>query len=289
MAERRTLTLPDAEIVHHLHGPLPPADGNPVLLMIGQPMTSEGFAELAAELPGRSVVTYDPRGLGESTRSDGSALNDPRIQAEDLHALIGEIGGPVDVFASSGGAVAGLALVTAHPEDVRVLVAHEPPVLSVLPDAEAAARANAAVARAYQERGWGAGLAAFLAMSMWQGEFTAGYAERPLPAAAQFGLPAQDDGSRDDPLLSGASAPVTDYVPDLEALRASPARIVIGVGEETGQALTARTSRALAALLGQEAVAFPGDHGGFSRQNPAAPGDPAAFADRLRAVLAEHG
>jgi pimeloyl-ACP methyl ester carboxylesterase len=287
MAERRTLTLPDAEIVHHLRGPLPPAHGEPVLLMIGQPMTSEGFAELAAEMPGRTVVTYDPRGLGESTRSDGSDVNDPRIQAEDLHALIGELGGPVDVFGSSGGAVTGLALVTAHPEDVRVLVAHEPPVLDVLPDAEAAERANAAVGRAYQERGFGAGLAAFLGMTMWQGEFTDGYFARPLPDPARFGLPTQDDGSRDDPLLSGASAPVTGYAPDLDTLRASTAAIVIAVGERSGQTITARTARALAALLGQGAVAFPGDHGGFSRQNPVDPGDPAAFADRLREVLAD--
>lgn len=82
------------------------------------------------------MVTHDPRGLGESTRSD---LNDPQIQAEDLHALIAELGGPVDVFGSNGGAVAGLALVTAHPEDVRMMVAHEPPLLGVLPDAEARA------------------------------------------------------------------------------------------------------------------------------------------------------
>ena len=286
MAERRTLSLSDAEIVHHLRGPLPPADGEPALLMIGQPMTSEGFTELAEEMPGRTVITYDPRGLGESTRSDGSDLNDPRIQAEDLHALIGEIGGPVDVFGSSGGAVAGLALVTAHPEDVRMLVAHEPPVLAALPDAELAGRANAAVARAYQERGWGAGFAAFLAMSMWQGEFTEAFLDQPLPDAAQFGLPPQDDGSRDDPLLSGTSAPVMDYVPDLETLRTSPATIVLAVGEETGQSITARTARGLAAQLGQEAVVFPGDHGGFTRQNPADPGDPAAFADRLREVLA---
>ena len=286
MAERRTLSLSDAEIVHHLRGPLPPADGEPALLMIGQPMTSEGFTELAEEMPGRTVITYDPRGLGESTRSDGSDLNDPRIHAEDLHALIGEIGGPVDVFGSSGGAVAGLALVTAHPEDVRMLVAHEPPVLAALPDAELAGRANVAVARAYQERGWGAGFAAFLAMSMWQGEFTEAFLDQPLPDAAQFGLPPLDDGSRDDPLLSGTSAPVMDYVLDLETLRASPATIVLGVGEKTGQSLTARTTRALAAQLGQEAVVFPGDHGGFTRQNPADPGDPAAFADRLREVLA---
>ncbi|WP_341856044.1 hypothetical protein [Brachybacterium sp. GPGPB12] len=123
----------------------------------------------------------------------------------------------MQMFASGGGAVAALALLAAHPEDVSQVVAHEPPIMGVLPDAELAERANDAVGRAYQERGWGAGLAAFLAMSMWQGEFTEEFFAQPLPNPARFGLPVQDDGTREDPLLSGTSAPVTSYQPDLEA------------------------------------------------------------------------
>ena len=284
--ETRTLSLPDAEIVHDVHGPLPPADGREVLLVIGQPMTADGFSDLIAELPDRTVVAYDPRGLGRSTRSDGSALNDPSLQAEDLHVLITDLGAPVQMFASSGGAVAALALLAAHPEDVSRVVAHEPPVMGVLPDAELAERANDAVGRAYQERGWGAGLAAFLAMSMWQGEFTEEFLARPLPDPAQFGLPDQDDGTRQDPLLSGTSAPVTSYQPDLEALRAAGDRLILAVGEQTGEAITARTTRALAEALGTEPLVFPGDHGGFAVGDPSHPGDPAAFATRLREVLA---
>lgn len=287
--ETRTLSLPDAEIVHDVHGPLPPADGREVLLVIGQPMTADGFSDLIAELPHRTVVAYDPRGLGRSTRSDGSALNDPSLQAEDLHVLITDLGAPVQMFASSGGAVAALALLAAHPEDVSRVVAHEPPVMGVLPDAELAERANDAVGRAYQERGWGAGLAAFLAMSMWQGEFTEEFLARPLPDPAQFGLPDQDDGTREDPLLSGTSAPVTSYQPDLEALRAAGDRLVLAVGEQTGEAITARTTRALAEALGTEPLVFPGDHGGFAVGDPSHPGDPAAFATRLREVLAARG
>ncbi|MEY8656180.1 alpha/beta fold hydrolase [Brachybacterium paraconglomeratum] len=287
--ETRTLSLPDAEIVHDVHGPLPPADGREVLLVIGQPMTADGFSDLIAELPDRTVVAYDPRGLGRSTRSDGSALNDPSLQAEDLHVLITDLGAPVQMFASSGGAVAALALLAAHPEDVSRVVAHEPPVMGVLPDAELAERANDAVGRAYQERGWGAGLAAFLAMSMWQGEFTEEFLARPLPDPAQFGLPDQDDGTREDPLLSGTSAPVTSYQPDLEALRSAGDRLVLAVGEQTGEAITARTTRALAEALGTEPLVFPGDHGGFAVGDPSHPGDPAAFATRLREVLAARG
>lgn len=281
----RTLALPDADIVHHVRGRLPPADGAPPLLMIGQPMTSEGFADLAEQLPERTVVTYDPRGLGESRRRDGSARNDPELQAADLHALITDLGGPVELFASSGGAITALALVAAHPEDVLTVVAHEPPLLRLLPEAETAQRLWDAVTATYHARGWGAGMAAFLLLASWQGELPPDLAER-FPDPADVGLPGEDDGRREDPLLSGTSASVTDHAPDLEALRRASTRIVPAVGEETGQALTARATIALADRLGVETVAFPGGHGGFHAGDPSHPGDPAAFADRLREVLA---
>src|SRR6185503_16342985 len=170
-----TLDTGDAQIVYDVHGPLPTADGRPPLLMIGQPMAASGFSTLASYFPDRTVVTYDPRGLGRSTRSDGRTDNDPTVQAEDVHALISTLGGPVELFASSGGAVTALALVTAHPDDVVTLVAHEPPMIPVLPDAAAAKRAQAGFRDVYMEKGSSAGMAAFIAMSSWQGEYTDAY------------------------------------------------------------------------------------------------------------------
>ncbi len=130
----RTLELPDARVTYDVRGPIPTRDGRPVLLMIGQPMEASGFTALASYFGDRTVVTYDPRGLGHSTRTDGRHDNDPSQHAADLHALVEELGaGPVEVFGSSGGAVDGLALVQAHPEDVVTLVAHEPPLTHLLP------------------------------------------------------------------------------------------------------------------------------------------------------------
>lgn len=83
-----TLAVPGAEIVYDVLGPLPPADGHPPLLMIAQPMTADGFHALASHVADRTVVLYDPRGLGRSTRSDGRADADPEGQAADLHALV---------------------------------------------------------------------------------------------------------------------------------------------------------------------------------------------------------
>jgi hypothetical protein len=95
------------------------------------------------------------------------------------------------MFASSGGAVTALALVSAYPNDVTTLVAHEPPLIPVLPDAAAAERARAGVRDAYEAKGSGAGMAAFIAMTMWQGEFTADYFAQPAPDPAQFGMPTE--------------------------------------------------------------------------------------------------
>src|SRR5690242_3694693 len=232
--------------------------------MIGQPMDASGFDTLASLFPDRTVITYDPRGLGRSTRKDGRVDNTPTLQAGDVHALIEALGaGPVDMFASSGGAVTALALVATHPDDVVALVAHEPPMLPVLPDADAAERAFAAVRDTYDAKGRGAGMAAFMAMTSWRGEFTDAYFAQPAPDPAQFGMPADDDGSRDDPLLSDRSAAVPSYRPDIDALLATPTRIVVAVGEESIGTITGRTSAALARLLGQEATVFPSHHGGF--------------------------
>jgi pimeloyl-ACP methyl ester carboxylesterase len=288
MTTTHTLHTPEADIVYDVHGPLPPADGRPPLLMIGQPMTASGFSALASHFPDRTVVTYDPRGLGRSTRKDGRVENDPTLQAEDVHALITELGaGPVELFGSSGGAITALALVTAHPDDVATLVAHEPPLIPVLPDAAQALRARAGVRDAYEAKGFGAGMAAFMAMASWQGEYTDEFFSQPAPDPAMFGMPTQDDGSRGDPLLSDRSWAVSGYEPDVGALAKAPTRIVIAVGEESAGTFTARTTRAMAELLGQVPTVFPSHHGGFVGGDTPYAGRPEAFARRLREVLGE--
>jgi len=286
MTTTHTLETRGAAIVYDVHGPLPPADGRPPLLMIGQPMEAGGFATLASLLPERTVVTYDPRGLGRSVRTDGRSDNDPTVQAEDVHAVIEALGaGPVEMFASSGGAVTALALVAAHPEDVATLVAHEPPLIPVLPDAAAAERARAGLRDAYEAGGRSHGMAAFIAMTSWRGEFTDEYFAQPAADPAALGMPTEDDGSRDDPLLSDRSWAITSYRPDVEALRSARTRVVIAVGEESEGTFTGRASVATAELLGQEATVFPSHHGGFLGGEFGYAGQPEAFAHRLRQAL----
>jgi hypothetical protein len=128
-------------------------------------------------------------------------------------------------------------------------------------------------------------MAAFIAMSSWLGEYTDDYFAQPAPDPAAFGMSTEDDGSRDDPLLSGRSWAVSSYRPDLDALAAAPTRIVIAVGEESLDTFTGRTALATAELLGQQATVFPSHHGGFLGGEYGYAGQPEAFARRLRDVL----
>jgi len=146
-------------------------------------------------------------------------------------------------------------------------------------------KARAAYTRVYQDKGWGAGMAAFIAMTSWEGEVTDEYLSQPAPDPAAFGMPTDDDGTREDPLLSERSWAVPLYEPDFEALKAAPTRIVVAVGEESVKLYTGRTAIAVAEQLGQQATVFPSHHGGFMGGEFGYAGQPEAFAAKLREVL----
>jgi pimeloyl-ACP methyl ester carboxylesterase len=281
----RTLAAPGATLTYDVR------EGDAAqrpLLLIGSPMGAGGFGTLAGHFTDRTVVTYDPRGVERSVKDDPSTTSTPAQHADDLHRIIeAQGGGPVDVFASSGGAVNALALVATHASDVATLVAHEPPLASLVPDREGALAAAKAVADAYQKGGFGAGMARFIGVVSHQGPFTVEEAAAPGPDPAMFGLPAEDDGNRTDALLFQNIISCTHFEPDFEALSAAPTRIVIAVGEESEGQLAYRGGIAAAERLGTEAVRFPSDHGGFLGGEYGQAGQPEAFAAKLREVLAE--
>jgi hypothetical protein len=128
-------------------------------------------------------------------------------------------------------------------------------------------------------------MAAFIAMTSWRGEFTGEFFAQPAPDPAAFGMPSVDDGFREDPLLSDRSWAVSGYQPDVDALAGAPTRVVIAVGEESQDVFTGRTSEAAADLLAQRATVFPSHHGGFLGGESGYPGQPEAFARKLRDVL----
>jgi pimeloyl-ACP methyl ester carboxylesterase len=258
-----------------------------VLVLIGSPMAAAGFGTLAGYFTDRTVLTYDPRGAERSRRTDGAATSTPEEHADDVSRIVAAVGGgPVDLFASSGGAINALALVAAHPEQVRTLVAHEPPLAALVPDAEFALAACRDISDTYQRSGTGPAMAKFIAIVSHQGPITAEYLAAPAPDPAMFGMPAEDDGSRDDVLLGQNLMSSTSYEPDVEALRGASTRVVVAVGAESEGQLARRGGEAVADLLGTTPVVFPSDHGGFLGGEYGQTGQPEAFAARLREVLA---
>jgi pimeloyl-ACP methyl ester carboxylesterase len=269
-----TVDAPGARLYYERRG------AGPLLLLIGSPMDSTGFTALAGALAGRySVVSYDPRGIGNSSTEDPGQDVTPDLQADDVHRLVAALGGgPVDIFGSSGGAVVGLALVTAHPDQVGTLVAHEPPVIELLPDRAERRAEIQDIYDTYRTNGPGEAMQKFMAHT--------GLGNGPAgpPAGAPQWQPSPEQIARmratTGHFLAHLLRPTTDYRPDIAALRAAPARIVIGVGATSAGQLANRTGVALAAELGSPPVEFPGDHGGFAAL-------PQPFSQLLDQVLSQ--
>jgi len=251
-----TLDVPGARLYYEQRGT------GPLLLLIGSPMDSTGFAGFAGALADRyTVVTYDPRGIGHSSREDTAEDVTPEQQADDVHHLLSALGGePADVFGSSGGAVVGLALVTAHPDQVRTLVAHEPPVVELLPDAAQVRAQIQDIYDTYRAEGSDKAMVKFMAHAGLFGEPS----ER---AGAPRWEPSPEQMARmraaNDVFLAHLIRPTTRYRPDIEALRAASTRIVVAAGATSTGQLANRTAMALADRLGTPVTEFPGDHGGF--------------------------
>ena len=280
-----TLDVPGATLTYDVRRN--DAGTEPVLLLIGSPMGAAGFGTLSRHFADRTVVTYDPRGSERSLKADPTSPVTPDVHADDVHRLIQAVGGgPVDLFATSGGAVNALALVSRHPEGVRTLVAHEPPLASALPDREHALAAARAIHETYRRSGWGAGMAHFIAVTSHRGPFTAEVAGQPAPDPAMFGLPTTDDGSRTDPMLSETVLASTHYEPDFDALRSAPTRIVMAAGEESEGQMTSRGAGGRAERGGAEPRNFTSGESGFLGGEYGQTGQPDAFAARLREVLA---
>lgn len=264
------LNVPGARLHYEVRG------AGPLLVIVGSPMAAAEFTAIAhAMATDRTVVTLDPRGYGASGLDDPDSPSTPDIRADDVVAILDELGAETaDVFGSSGGAVTGLALVTNHPGRVGMLIAHEPPLLELLPDAVAQRAATDSITATFHRDGPGPAWGAFMVNAGFEpGD---GPPPGPEPTASEMARQLAESARFFDHDLPST----TRYVPDAESLRESTTRVVIGLGETSARLLTAATSRAASSLLGAQLAMFPGGHGGFMEA-------PGAFADRLREVLAQ--
>lgn len=266
MTTTHLLDIPGARLHYEVRG------SGPLLLIMGAPMSAADFAGLAEALAtDHTVVTHDPRGISGSTLDDPEQDSTPELRADDVAVLLDALGAEsADVFGSSGGAVTGLALVARHPGRVRTLVAHEPPLLALLPDAvEQLAAADDIVETFHRD-----GIQAAMMKFMINAGFDLGDDSTPRPQVA----PSAQDMANGARFLAHELRGTVTYLPDIDALTTGSTQVVVGLGVDSGALVTHRTCLVLADLLGRPPVEFPGDHGGFLAM-------PEEFAEVLRKTL----
>jgi clorobiocin biosynthesis protein CloN7 len=242
-----------------------------MLMLIGHPMGVSGFAAIAPLLAeDYTVVTYDPRGFARSTIEDRNQDGEPDLLADDVRRVLEAVGqGPAHVFGSSGGAISGLALVTRYPDQVRTLVAHEPPLALLLPDAADARSVMHDIYDTYRNVDTAAAWAEFFAFT----------GMSPPPGGGDASPPSAEMVATSERFFGHGLLPIALYEPDLSALQGGPARVVVAGGTTSKGEFPQRTAAALAGRLGTSLVDFPGGHTGFAS-------DATDFAAVLRHTLA---
>jgi pimeloyl-ACP methyl ester carboxylesterase len=303
--ETGTLRAPGASLYYEVRG------SGPVLLLIcGGVYDAAGYAGLAGRLADRyTVVTYDRRGNSRSPLDGPPERQSIEVHGDDAHRVLTAVGvtgdEPAFVFGNSSGAEIGLELAARHPERVRALVAHEPPLFELLSDRDHWRAVVQAVEDAFLKEGPGAAGQVLGAALMMSG---GGQDDGGQDGGEQDGRGAGDDAAGDgrrvpgggqgpqgepDPEMMemlarfernmeffiGYEVPgFAGFAPDTAALRASSTRVVAAVGADSEGEPPYRAAFALAELLGTPPAVFPGDHGGFGAMDD-------AFAARLDEVL----
>jgi pimeloyl-ACP methyl ester carboxylesterase len=275
-AKANTLRLPGSTLYYETRG------SGPVLLMIpGGPADAGAFDELAPLMADRyTVVAYDPRGNSRSVTDDPSLDQDMDLHADDAAALLATFGDqpadqPAYVLGSSGGAQIGLNLAVRHPGLVRTLVAHEPPCIALLPDADARRAAMEKVHAVYLRDGVQAAMLEFQTTIGMEGREPEPGQGPPSPE--RMAMFQRTMGNLEFYAAHGIR-PISSFAPDVAALRAGAPKIVVGIGGSTAGQLAHTTAVALAEALGTEPVTFPGDHSGYGSR-------PEPFAALLHEVL----
>jgi pimeloyl-ACP methyl ester carboxylesterase len=272
--ELRTISVPGAELYIESRG------SGPVLLLItGGPTDAGMFTDLAGRLADRyTVVSYDQRGHSRSTL-EGKPEDILSPHVEDAAAILRAFGEePAYVYGNSGGGTIGLELVRRHPELVRTLVAHEPPLFEILPDApEWRDRLEHISETTYATEGVFAAMREFGAAVEEGGpKYSEEMAQmEPTPESQEMGARMMGNF---DLFIAHELRPIAGYIPDIDALRAAPARIVSAAGETSSEQMARRASLALAERLGIDVTYLPGAHGGWGS-------DPQEFAQQLDEAL----
>jgi pimeloyl-ACP methyl ester carboxylesterase len=270
-----TLKVPGATLYYEVSG------SGPVLLCIpGGPTDAGMFTDLAGRLADRyTVVCYDPRGHSRSPL-DGAPEDIPVARhADDAAAMLAAVtDGPASVYGNSGGGTIGLELLTRHPELVRRLVAHEAPLMELLPDAARFRAMLDDIDDTYRADGVFAAMGKFGTMVEEGGPKYSEEMQQADPDTTSPPEMTERMMGNLDLFIAHEIQPISRYVPDVDALKGVSKKVVSAAGETSGEQAACRAAHALAARVGIEVSYLPGAHGGWGS-------DPQNFADTLDQLL----
>jgi pimeloyl-ACP methyl ester carboxylesterase len=252
------LAVPGARLYTERRG-----TGPLLVCIVGGNGDAEAFGRLGALLARQfTVVAYDRRGFARSPL-DGPIDDAARIaiDADDAVRVIERHGGPAYVIGSSSGAIVGLDLLARAPGSVRLLVAHEPPLVTLLPDAAHWLAMFDRVHATYLASGVEVAMEEFgaaVGMPMVRPQ-AAPLMPLPPEIAEMLGrMPANQAF-----WLAHELRTYPRFAPDVAALRAAAGRLVFAVGREPPEAPLTRPARALARSVGAPIVELAGGHVGY--------------------------
>ncbi|GGP20705.1 alpha/beta fold hydrolase [Silvimonas iriomotensis] len=257
MSKSFTVHTEGADIACDVEG-----QGPLLLLVVGGNGDSGRFARLSAQLADRyTVVRYDRRANFRSTGDVHAELNMAQ-QGRDGAAVIAAMqGGPAYVFGNSAGANIALQIAQDHPQWVRGLVDHEPPITDILKDGPQWRQFFDQVSHTFETEGGAAAMKLFASSFVGLGDGAA--------------APADQDGNFYR-FLKYEFNVINHFVPDVAALRQVP--MVTAVGRASGNAFYAQTAHELARQVPCPCVEMVGHHMGYAV-------DAATFADELHQIL----
>jgi pimeloyl-ACP methyl ester carboxylesterase len=225
-----------------------------------------------------TVITYDRRGFSRSPLTR-PLPDQQRVDADvdDARHLLEELSdGPAHVFATCSGAIVGLALLQRHRDLIRTMVVHEPPLVTVLDDADRWLTFHDELYQTYRTSGIAAAREIFRDYAGMGGE------TRPPPgyelAPPQLAELRARLGRNQVFWFEHELRTYPAFVPDLAALAAGVDRLRLAGGETSCEHFSCRPTTVLAARLGVEVTYFPGGHVGHVTH-------PIEFAAALDRVL----
>jgi pimeloyl-ACP methyl ester carboxylesterase len=218
------------------------------------------------------------------------------LHADDAAAILRAVGDePAYVYGNSGGGTIGLELVARHSELVGTFVAHEAPVIEVLPDATRWRSEYQAISETYRTDGIFPAMEKFGALVEEGGPKYSEEMQRRQPTQEDQEMMARMAGNF-DLFIAHEIQQITGYEPDVDALRNVSTRIVSAAGETSGEQAARRAAAAPPSASALQWHTFPADTAAGGRILGSSPGgwtsfcredEDASFATSPRDSLAE--